>query len=311
MGGSIGVESTIGQGSTFWFSLTLAKSTHASIKTAKSSAELSGVSVLIVDDNPTNRELLQAQLESWNMRTAVTGSGRRALEMVRAGVISGLPFDLIVLDMQMPEMSGNNLAEAISSDKDTPSTPMIMLSSAAGVNETGQGRHPAINLYLSKPVRQAELQSSVRALMAARTLAAPVRVVQEPADVVQTVSRVLVVEDNTINQVVAQDMLTEMGCSVHIAENGEEALKLLLDQSFDLIFMDCQMPVMDGYEATRRIRQREQQSEGRRRVPIIALTARAMTRDRERCVAAGTDDFLSKPYNRAALKAMVQRWLAT
>lgn len=200
---------------------------------------------------------------------------------------------------------------------------MIMLSSAAERSFVNGERHPTIDVYLNKPVRQAELRNSVATLLENRSGPAakpPPKALEpsalpaatQPASVQRVppaIRRILVVGDNVIHQVVVQEMLSDIGYSVQVAENGEDALRITLTERFDLIFMDCQLPVMDGRDATRRIRERERRAPNPRHVPIVALTARVMTGDRELCMTAGSDDHMSKPFSQTTLLAMVERWV--
>ncbi len=305
MGGQIRVESMPGQGSRFCIDVSLPEAT-ALAKPQPPSA-LSGVRVLVVDDNQTNRDILQQQLEGWHMRVAGAEGGEEAMQLMAQAVDAGAPFDLAILDMHMPKMDGLQLARSIHSQPLLAGTRLMMLTSTYS-NADHQARQDAgILRHINKPIRRADLFRVVGSVLAASpsTSDSP----QPQAGVAQLHDRraVLLVEDNPVNQQVAQAMLTKLGMPMSLASNGEEALEQVKVNDYDLILMDCQMPVMDGYEATAAIR-RLPGGRGAH-LPIIALTANAMQGDRQRCLEAGMDDFLSKPYSLAQLQAALARWL--
>ena len=304
MGGYVSVTSVPGQGSTFSIDLSLPIADTVAPKPTHIAA-LTGRRALVVEDNPTNRAILQAQCESLGLSIATACNGFEALTQLREARAGGVSFDVALLDMNMPGMSGLQLAQAITTDASIAHTRMILLTSGGTVGDLAEARDLGIATSLHKPVRRDELLEAIRtALFVART---PVAVVPSISDtpIVAYAARVLVVEDHDVNRQVASAMLTRMGCTVLLAEGGERGAEMALRESVDLVLMDCQMPLVDGYEATRRIREGERGA----RTPIIALTANALQGDRERCLAAGMDDYLSKPFSRAALHEVLLRWL--
>lgn len=308
MGGTLSLESAAGAGSSFIIDLRLP---HARITplVAPSAESLMGLGVLVVDDNQTNREILLHQLRGWGMHVECVESATQALVMMEEAVDSGRPFEMAVLDMHMPKMDGLELATAIQSIPSLAATKLMMLSSTY-CNATAQIRQQAGLLrYLSKPVRRADLQ---RAL--AETVAGIVVAPQLDESQVTTqeslpalAGHVLLVEDNPINQGVAKAMLGKMGLQVTLADDGAQGVARVRETSFDVVLMDCQMPVMGGLEATGVIRNL---ADGRgRTLPIIALTANAMHGDEQACLDAGMNAFLAKPYTLAALRTELVRWL--
>ena len=321
MGGRIGVSSTVGAGSRFWFSLTLAVVPDATPVVPGPAADLRGVRVLIVDDNPVNRRVFSEQLAAWGMRTLAVESGAAALDALRAAHGAGEAFPLAILDMQMPEMDGETLARRIKADPSLAATTLMMLTSMDDSVRAAQVISAGFAAYLLKPVRQSLLLEALAQVWAARgngarrdvvtleTLLAarPARERTVAATRAPIEARVLLAEDNPTNQKIGVLMLEKLGCRIDVAANGQEALDMLALAPYDVVFMDCQMPEVDGYEATAEIRRRERN--GAPRVPIIAMTANAMEGDRERCLAAGMDDYVSKPVKPAALESALRRCL--
>jgi CheY-like chemotaxis protein len=260
---------------------------------------LFGKNVLIVDDNATNREIVRHQLESWQMPVVEACSGGEALEMLAAQAAGGAAVDLVLLDMHMPGMNGMQLAQAIRHDKSFGDVPLVMLSSLSSA-DTGRERYAIeLDAWLTKPVRQARLHESLVAVFSkvavgsgtSETASRRAKVVA-PAPVSL---RVLLAEDNPVNRLVATGMLDALGHETSVASNGHEAFVAFQAQAFDLVLMDCRMPEMDGYAATRSIRQWERDRD-RKRTRIVALTANAVEGDRELCIAAGMDDYVTKPF---------------
>jgi len=263
--------------------------------------------VLVVDDNQTNRDILQQQLEGWRMRVTCAEGGEEALLRMAQAVEAGVPFHLAILDMHMPKMDGLQLARAMHAQPQLAGTRMMMLTSTYSNTDQQARQDAGILRHINKPIRRADLFRVVGSVLAASPSAQDGP--QPQAGIAQLPDRqaVLLVEDNPVNQQVAQAMLTKLGIPMVLAGNGEEALELVKSRDFDLILMDCQMPVMDGFEATAAIRNLP---DGRGEyLPIIALTANAMQGDRQKCLEAGMDDFLSKPYRLAQLQAILARWL--
>ena len=306
MGGRIGVSSTPGEGAQFWIELPLEAGTTA-VGALCCDIGLASVHVLVVDDNPTNREILQRQLEGWHMQVECAASGAEALERMRCAHERGQPFALAVLDMHMPQMDGLQLANAIQAIPELATTGLIVLTSSYSSASVRERERAGILRCVHKPIRQAELHQVVcSALRSPRRpqAAAAISPSSGLADTTVLAGRVLLAEDNPTNQHVAQAMLAKLGVAVDVAGNGREALRLATSQDFDVILMDCHMPLMDGYEATAAIRKQQGQA---RHVPIVALTADVMEGNRSRCLEAGMDDFLSKPYDLAQLRETLQR----
>ena len=311
MGGEIGVNSQQGLGSTFWFRIPMRKK-YTDKPTEFAEDLLKGVNVLVVDDNATNREILQEQMNAWNMICHCVDSGGQALEKLHISQSKDEVFDLIVLDMHMPGMDGLALAKTIYSNQDWRGIPTIVLSSVSEEQHTFSRNETNVSVYLTKPVRQIELHDSLVTALSGNTVT---KAHQEHLTADDEISdadikgRILLVDDNYINQEMAKDMLYGFSCEVDLADNGLVALQRLAEKDYDLVLMDCQMPEMDGFEATKEIRTLESKDPNKAHIPIVALTANAMEGDRNRCLLAGMDDYLSKPFNQKQLKAVLKRWL--
>ena len=314
MGGAIGVESTPGQGSLFWVTLRLPKDSDLEEKRSLRRTDLRGLRVLIVDDNATNREILEHQLRAWGMQPTSASSGPGALDQLRMAAKTGRPYPLAILDMHMPQMDGLELARTIKADPGRIAVRMVMLSSVDGTDNIRASREAGIIGHLTKPVRQSELYELLVTAMAGPAATVSIPVKSEP-DVASSKGmerlkgRVLLVEDHPVNQEFALEILNVLGARAEVAGNGREALARLRDAAYDLVLMDCHMPEMDGFEATAAIRREEQSSGDKRRLPIIALTANALEGDREQCLSAGMDDYLPKPFGKQQLRDMLVRWL--
>jgi CheY-like chemotaxis protein/HPt (histidine-containing phosphotransfer) domain-containing protein len=312
MDGKIGVESRQGEGARFWFEVSLPRFDGA-IDNALHTASLSGLRVLVVDDNATNREILQHLLEAWNITVSTAESGRHALNILRTASTDHRPYDLVILDMHMPEMDGLAAAKAISAEPQISGVRMIMLSSVCQTENNDAMRAAGILCHLTKPARQFELYECISNVMQNTPELLPSENSQPKKytsrNSEQLAGKVLLVEDNAVNLEVAQCMLVDTGCQVSCAANGQEALELLKENQFDLVLMDCQMPVMDGFEATRIIRELESRRVLQNTTPVIALTANAMAGDRERCLEAGMNDYLSKPLAQTELNGILSKWL--
>ncbi len=304
MGGEIGVDSEPGRGSNFWFTV------RADIldggRSTPARADLKGVRVLIVEDNATNRAILLHQITGLGAHCDVAADGLAGLEAMRAALARGRAYHLALIDMKMPRMNGIELMRAVRSDAGLRDTRLAMLTSLSAAGEAAATRAAGADAYLTKPVRRAELFNALAGLMGTTAAEAPAAAAHEPDALDYRGAHVLLAEDNPVNQEVARAMLERAGCRVTIAVNGRAAVEQWLAQPFELVLMDCQMPELDGFEATREMRTQEA---GRVRVPIIALTANAMADDRERCLAAGMDDYLPKPFKRSDLMAVLQRWI--
>jgi signal transduction histidine kinase/DNA-binding response OmpR family regulator len=302
MGGRIGVQSAPGVGSTFWVELPLQKSQRQQ-KGAPMTPDqkISSLRVLVVDDNATNRRILREHLQSWGCTVQETDSGQQALRMLTS--VSPCPFDAVVLDYQMPGMHGVDVAKHIRSNETLSPCKVILLSSV-GSPVRQQAEHSSVDVWLTKPVRRSQLYN---ALCEVAGISHEITQPDTPNLERRNFGvRVLLVEDNEVNRKLALHMLRRLGCVVEVAMNGREAVELTAKRVYDLVFMDIQMPEMDGIEATRLIRERER-STGKH-LPIVAMTAHAMEGDRERCLAAGMDDYLSKPVKIDLLAQMVEKW---
>jgi CheY-like chemotaxis protein len=309
MGGSIGVASTPGQGSTFWFTVRLLKCLAPCDTDRPVRPELHGLRVVCVDDNATYRTMLESQLNTWGMQADSVVDGRQALTRLRAAHAETRPYALVILDYQMPNMDGIAITHAIKADAALGMIPLIMLSPFGERMQGEEARQAGIDALVTKPVRQSQLYDCITAVMGASVAprdGASVSALSPRAAETQISARVLVAEDNIVNQKVAARMLEKLGCRVDIVANGFEAIDAISHLAYDCIFMDCQMPEMDGYEATAAIRQC--QAEASQSTPIIAMTANAMQGDRERCLAAGMDDYVSKPVKPEALLSILRKW---
>ncbi len=300
MGGSIEVRSELGVGSTFACRLELPVEAAAE-RTRRGS--LRGARVLVADDNATNREILESTLASWGAAVTTVADGLRALEVLRAE----RGFDLAVLDHRMPGLDGLACAARIAADPALSGVAVVVLSSIDSAVAAQHGHVGGVTDYLVKPVTQSRLHEVLARALANGTLRLPACDASGPHEQGLGLD-VLLVEDNGVNQEVGIGMLEALGCRATVAGDGLEALQALAGRRFDAVLMDCQMPVLDGYEATRRLRRREGAAGGdAAHTPVIALTANALSGDRQRCLDAGMDDFLPKPYTRAQLRQCLQR----
>jgi two-component system, sensor histidine kinase and response regulator len=309
MGGTIGVDSTLGAGSTFWFTARLAKRPAPPAAVPTELAGLQRLRVLAVDDNATNRALIAAQLGAWGIHVDCEAGGAGAAERLRRGQRDGQPYHVAILGHHPPEMDGLSLARAIKSDPALTEVALVRLTSLRERGGADDAQPAGFSAVLLKPIRQSQLYECLTSALNRKTEPSPARPLARPtpgdADGRVRV-KVLVAEDNAVNQKVAVGMLEKLGCRVDVVANGLEAVEATARIPYQCVFMDCQMPEMDGYEATAVIRQREAQTGGH--VPIIAMTANAMETDRERCLAAGMDDYVSKPVRLKELGATLQKW---
>jgi two-component system sensor histidine kinase/response regulator len=316
MGGRIDVESSPGLGSTFWFTARFEEST-AQVE-QRPLADLAGRRVLIVDDNQTNRRILAHQLEGWGMMPMIATGGEDALGLLERSVDTGEPFDIAVLDLQMPDIDGLALTRRIKATPSIAHLPIVLLTSLGQRGQAAMAESAGVAAYLTKPVRQAHLEQCLASVIggaAALHATAAADPVNQSIVTRHTLAesnraarvRILLAEDNTVNQRVASKMLEQLGCLVDVAPDGVQAVKAVETGTYDLVLMDCQMPEMDGFDATRAIRQREGTG---RRIPILAMTANALAGDRERCLEAGMDGYLSKPVRPDELAAAISEWLS-
>ena len=307
MGGELGVTSNPGGGSTFWALVPLGLAEQTGPPPRPAAEELAGLRVLVVDDNQTNRVILDDQLSAWGMVVDTVAGGAEALDLVRSAADAGRPYDLGVLDLCMPGMDGLELGRRISSDPTLAGTPLVLLTSGPDVTQA-EANAAGIAASLTKPVLLSRLRTVLRTIVATATAgpgAEPPPVATGPATAPRRGS-VLVVEDGEINQLVATGILESLGYHVTVADDGYQALDALERSTYDAVLMDVRMPNLDGYGATAEIRVREGD---RRHTPIIAMTASAIEGDREQCLAAGMDDYISKPIDRITVDGVLGRWV--
>jgi PAS domain S-box-containing protein len=316
MGGQIALSSVEGKGSTFWFAVRFGKQSGQVIIRPPSSEKLAGLQALIVDDNSTNRKILSHQLSSWGMTYHEVDSGRAALESLRSAVMKGEPYDLAVLDLMMPEMDGFELARAIKSDPLIAHVRLVLLTSFGRRGDSTSAREAGIAAYLTKPIRQSQLFECL-ANVVSKTPSAITPIIGKEAHLItrhqlaekkpMSNKLILIAEDNVVNQKVAVRQLQKLGYRADTVADGREALEALQRIAYDLVLMDCQMPEMDGYEATAQIRWREGRT---KHTPIIAMTAHALEGERAKCLAAGMDDYVSKPVKPEELAAVLGKFLS-
>jgi two-component system, sensor histidine kinase and response regulator len=302
MGGQIGVSSQPGKGSTFWFTTSFDKQPSGAVTRAPNIESLAGLQVLIVDDNATNRKILAHQLTSWGMFYDEADSAPRALDLLRDAAVRGNAYDLVVLDLIMPEVDGFELARMIKEDSKISSVRLVLLTSAGQRGDGSRARDAGIAAYLTKPVRQSHLFDCLITVLSTPRERAKVTDSIAPSTLVtrhtlqearkMSPKLILLAEDNMVNQKIAVRQLQKLGYRADVVANGREAVEALSRIPYDLVFMDCQMPEMDGYEASAEIRRIEGEA---KHTPIVAMTAHALQGDREKCIAAGMDDYVSKP----------------
>lgn len=307
MNGDISFRSRLGEGTRFSFTLELTDVLDEKPDGARRRS-LSGARVLVVDDNETNRTILFHQLSNWDMVVETVGGGRQALQVLHDSFSRGEAFDILVLDLHMPEMDGIELARAVKAVPEFHELRAIMLTSAALLMDATELQELNIYKYVSKPARQSVLHDSLASLMPREGgIAAPIsNNIGQMDSLSPLTARVLLVEDNPVNQDVAKGMLEQLGCEVMLAVDGRKAVDMGATEKYDIVLMDCQMPAMDGYEATRRIKTAGALNAP---TPVVALTANAMTGDREKCLEAGMDDYLAKPVRTQILSQIIQKWV--
>jgi len=294
MGGRIWVESAPGRGSTFHFTASFGVSEAAGSLIPREMAHLNGMRVLVVDENLTNRRILECLLAGWGMQPTLAGDGAQALRTLAQASEANQPFSLVLTDASMPGMDGFQLADEIRKNPKLSGTAILMLTSAGQRGDAARCRETELEGYLTKPVSQSELLDTVLLVAGSKRLEAmPVLVTRHSLQEVGRSLRLLLAEDNVVNQRLATRLLEKQGHNVVTVGNGRALLERLEKETFDLILMDIQMPEMDGFEATAAIR-REEESTGRH-LPIVAMTAHAIKGDRERCLAAGMDGYIAKP----------------
>ena len=323
MGGQIGIESVPGLGSAFRFTVWLTQQPAQAQTTPMPRGSLAGRRLCIVDDNATNRRILEQYAFQWGLQSATASDGYQALALLKDAAAREEPFDLAILDLQMPRMDGLELGRTITADPVLAGTRLVLLTSMGIRGQAEKAKQAGISAYLNKPVHRSHLYDCLSMIvdLPAKSAMDPLEAgaASRPADVLVTRhvlkeaavaarARILVAEDNIVNQKVAVCQLEKLGYRADIVANGVEAVDAVSRVSYALVLMDCQMPEMDGLEATALIRKREGE-QASRRLPIIAMTANAMRGDREKCLAAGMDDYLAKPAKLEQLEAALARWL--
>jgi PAS domain S-box-containing protein len=309
MNGKIGVLSRENAGSEFWFTLTLEKPFNPLNDSRINPLE--NIRMLAVDDNSTNRRLLSLLLESWNSRCTVSQSGTEALKLLREATQAGDPFSIAILDMQMPEMDGEELGQQIIQDPAIKTPKMVMMSSIGAWGDETRLLELGFSSYLTKPIKQSQLSDCLISLCRVEkefdsTPHAADKTHSEPDN---TDIKILIAEDNSINQLVAVRIIEKLGYETDVACNGEEVLEILKQQHYDIVFMDCQMPVMDGYKATEILRSENCETMNPN-VVVIAMTANALEGDREKCLRCGMNDYLPKPVTPTSVSNVLSSWLS-
>ena len=294
MGGRIWVESTLGQGSTFHFTVRLGMANSSDEIGSVLPSRLAGLRVLAVDDNATNRRIMEEMLWGWRMRPAVAEGAHAAMIRLQQAIADATPFSLVITDVNMPGMDGFGLAEEIRKHPELSDTTIVMLTSAGQRGDAARCRQLGVGAYLTKPIGEAELLDAILHILGSNAQSkGPALVTRHTLREEKGALRILLAEDNQVNQKLAVRLLEKRGHSVAVANNGREALEWLDRETFDVALLDVQMPEIDGFETTAEIRKREQAT--RRHLPILAMTAYAMQGDRERCLAAGMDGYIAKP----------------
>jgi PAS domain S-box-containing protein len=315
MDGNMWVESEVGRGTRFHFTVRLkASEKPIEVGTITPAETLRGVKVLIVDDNRTNRRILEGMLKSWDMKSTSVEDGEEALVQLSSAQNVGEPFALVLTDMHMPKMDGFSLVEQIRQRGELSTAIIMMLTSAGHRGDGARCQELGVQAYLLKPIRQSELREAIARVLGAPALKGPIPLVtryslQDACDP-RAILSVLVAEDNAVNQLLATRLLEKRGHRVVMTANGHEALKALAKDRFDVVLMDVQMPEMDGLQATVALREKEKEKGDGFHQPVIALTAHAMKGDQERCLAAGMDGYLTKPIRPQELDATLDIYVA-
>ncbi len=303
MDGEIGIESEPGKGSTFWFTVRLGKAKSTPHRKNLNQIKLDNRRAFIVDDHHTNLKILRQQLSAWGCRVESFDHPLKALNYLKS---NDHTFDFMLLDMQMPEMDGHQLGMEIKNIGPHSRTPLIMLTSISGRGQARRLKDSGFAAYLTKPMKQSQLQACIKMVLSHKPQTGDIITHHKIKEHKRNTARILLVEDNKINQKVALKMLEKLGYQADVANNGREGWLACRKKTYDIVLMDCQMPVMDGFEATAQILG-EQLND--REPAIIAMTAFAMEGDRERCLATGMKDYITKPINQEELRKKIHRWL--
>ena len=309
MGGRIGLMSEPNKGSTFWFTVILEKQEKQLTGADGTTTSLPEVKVLVVDDHAANRLVVTSLARSWGCRATPAADAGEALALLRQAAADGAGFQLALLDKTMPVTDGEELARQIAADPQLQDIALVMMTNLGDENESLRGRRPEIAGFVSKPIIETRLREALELALGRREApASRASDVAPPAEQARVPARILLAEDNVTNQLVMVAMLNQLGYQADVVSNGAEAVKASQAAAYDLIFMDCAMPEIDGYEATRMIRASETQT-SHARVPIVAVTGHALPGDRERCLREGMDDYLSKPIDPQKLSRVLAKWL--
>lgn len=313
MDGQIGVESKKDKGSEFWFTAVFKKQPEGRDEKIVVPEDIKEKRILIVDDNANIRHVLREQLKSWGCRYGEASNGDQALKELRKAAADKDPFEIAVLDMQMPEMNGKTLGQKIKQDVNLKDIMLVLMTSMGNRGEAKQFEEIGFAAYLVKPVKRSLFYDCLTAISGLQKTIAK----KQPDKIITRHSlaerkkrkiRLLVVEDNRINQKVISSILEKFGYKTDTVSNGKEAIEALGTTPYDLVIMDCQMPVMDGYETTKEIRNPKSKVSNHK-IPVIAMTAHAMNGDREKCLEAGMDDYLTKPIKPREISNLIEKWV--
>jgi signal transduction histidine kinase/CheY-like chemotaxis protein/HPt (histidine-containing phosphotransfer) domain-containing protein len=314
MGGTIGFASELEQGSSFWFEIPML--VFAQQENYRCSDVLQNFSILLVDDNETQRDILGNQLSTWGIKVQQANNGAQALELMAAAQHNQITYQVVIIDVHMPGMSGLELAKTINTNKNYQQSKLLLLNTVYECASPEQTLACGVVAQITKPVRQSVLLDTLVCIATNQPIKTTVssgHATQQPLKSTQKTqfgAEILIVEDNLVNQRLVLQILRGFGCSIHTADNGQQAVLAAQNNRYDLIFMDCQMPVLDGYQATQKIRDWEiNQHQQTTQTPIIALTAHALDNDREKCLDAGMSDYVCKPFRKQHILDTLQQWI--